>query len=261
MIDRSQLDPSENPLIEPSEDAIGRRSQEIWEREGCPEGCAQEHWLRAKAELEAEQEHWMRAKAELEAQMEKTSNPHLPEPLRRKGDFVRSILAQAGAMMPKASVPAAPPAPPLAAAKRPKQPAAAPSIISADIVLYGALESTGDIQLDGRVEGNVRSAGLVVDDKAVIQGDVMADDVTVRGSIRGNICARKVLLGSGARVKGDILYETLAAEAGAQFEGYCRYVDDPLAQENAPATTCGVPEEPVEADTLPEEVTLSQTAA
>ena len=249
MIDHSQLDPSENRLIEPSEDAIHRRSQEIWEREGCPEGCAQEHWLRAKAELEA--------------QMERTSNPHLPEPLRRKGDFVRSILAQAGAMMPKASVPAAPPPLPLAAAKRPKQTTAAPSIISADIVLHGALESTGDIQLDGRVEGNVRSAGLVVDDKAVIQGDVIADDVTVRGSIRGNICARKVLLCSGARVEGDILYGTFAAEAGAQFEGYCRYVDDPLSQENAPAATREpvVPEDAVEADAPSEEVALSQTAA
>jgi cytoskeletal protein CcmA (bactofilin family) len=83
----------------------------------------------------------------------------------------------------------------------------------------------------------------------------------MRGSIRGSIRARKVLLCAGSRVEGDILFGIFAAEAGAQFEGYCRYVDDPLAQENAPATTCGVPEEPVEADTLPEEVTLSQTAA
>ena len=270
MIDHSQLDPSETPPPEPSEEAIRLRSEKIWEREGCPEGRAQEHWLCAKAELEAEQEHWARAKAELDAQMEKTSNPHLPEPIRRKGDFVRSILVQAGAMMPKASqpaaraasdesVPAGPQSPPLAPAKRSKQTAAAPSIICTDIVLHGALESTGDIQLDGHVEGNVRSGVLVVGDEATIQGEVMADDVTVRGSIQGSIRARKVLLCAGSRVEGDILFGIFAAEAGAQFEGYCRHVDDPLSQENAPAATCVVPEEPAEAPS--EEAPLSQSAA
>ena len=291
MIDHSQPSPSEETPFEPSEEAIRLRSQQIWQREGCPEGLAQEHWLRAKAELEAEQEHWMRAKAELDAQMEKTSNPHLPAPIRRKGDFVRSFLDQAGAMMPNASrsaIPSAqreeiapargsdksvlarPHSPPWVAAKQPRQTAAAPSIISADIVLHGALESTGDIQLDGRVEGNVRSAVLIVDDKASIQGEVVADDVTVRGFIRGSIRARKVLLCSGARVEGDILFEIFTAEAGAQFDGYCRYVNDPLSQELEPENTyffrsasslITAEADILEADTLSEEAPRSQSAA
>ena len=262
MIDHSQLDPSEEIPFEPSEEAIRLRSQQIWEREGCLEGCAQEHWLRAKTELEAEQEVWMRAKAELDVQMEKTSNPHLAASNPRKNDFVRSILAQAGALMPNASRPTArsasddsvsagPHMSALAAARRPKQTIVAPSIISADFALQGDLETTGDIHLDGRVEGNVRSAVLVVSDKAVIQGDVVADDVTVRGCIRGSLRARKVLLCAGARVEGDVLYEIFAAEAGARFEGTCRYVDDPLAQELAP-------EEPAE---VPSEAPRSETAA
>jgi len=37
-----------------SEEVIRKRSYEIWQREGCPEGQADEHWFRAKAELEAE---------------------------------------------------------------------------------------------------------------------------------------------------------------------------------------------------------------
>ena len=274
MIDHSQLDPTERFSIEPSEEATRLRSQQIWQREGCPEGYALEHWLRARTELEAEQEHWMRAKAELEAQMEKTSNLHLAAPIPRKNDFVRSILAQAGALMPNASrptarsasdesVPTGPHLSALAAARRSKQTATAPSIISADIVLHGALETTGDIHLDGRVEGNVRSAGLVVGDEAVIQGEVVADDVTVRGCIRGRLRARKVLLCAGARVEGDVLYGTFVAEAGARFEGTCRYVDDPLALENAPAARGGpvVAEDAEEDDTLSEEVVLSKTAA
>jgi len=35
-----------------SEESISRRSYEIWQREGRPEGKALEHWLKAKTELE-----------------------------------------------------------------------------------------------------------------------------------------------------------------------------------------------------------------
>ena len=42
------------PPTIPSEDNIRKRANMIWEREGRPEGRAEEHWLRAKAELALE---------------------------------------------------------------------------------------------------------------------------------------------------------------------------------------------------------------
>ncbi|HEY4087501.1 MAG TPA: polymer-forming cytoskeletal protein, partial [Bryobacteraceae bacterium] len=115
-------------------------------------------------------------------------------------------------------------------ARRPAR-SAAPSIISADLMVQGTLTSTGDIQIDGRVEGDVRSAGLVIGDKAFIQGEIMADDVTVRGRVQGGIRARKVLLCTTSHVEGNILHEAFAVEAGAFFEGNCRHSDNPLADE------------------------------
>lgn len=109
---------------------------------------------------------------------------------------------------------------------------AAPSIISSDLVVNGTLTSTGDIQIDGRVEGDVRSAGLVIGDKAFIQGEILAEDVTVRGRIQGGIRARKVLLCSTSHVEGNILHEAFAVEAGAFFEGNCRHSDNPLSEES-----------------------------
>ncbi|HSC60542.1 MAG TPA: polymer-forming cytoskeletal protein [Rhizomicrobium sp.] len=108
---------------------------------------------------------------------------------------------------------------------------AAPSIISGDLVVQGTLTSTGDIQIDGRVEGDVRSAGLVIGDKAFIQGEILADDVTVRGRVQGGIRARKVLLCATSHVEGNILHEAFAVEAGAFFEGNCRHSDNPLAED------------------------------
>jgi cytoskeletal protein CcmA (bactofilin family) len=110
----------------------------------------------------------------------------------------------------------------------------APSIISADLVVNGTLTSTGDIQVDGRVEGDVRSAGLVVGDKAFIHGEVLAEDITVRGRVQGSIRARKVLLCATSHVEGNILHEAFAVETGAFFEGNCRHADNPLSDDNAP---------------------------
>ena len=113
---------------------------------------------------------------------------------------------------------------------------AAPSIISSDLVIAGTLTSTGDVQIDGRVEGDVNSAGLVIGDKAFIHGDVTAEEVTVRGRVQGAIRARKVLLASTCHVEGNILHEAFAVETGAYFEGNCRHADNPLGEEIPKAT-------------------------
>src|SRR3954471_8441566 len=129
----------------------------------------------------------------------------------------------------KDSAPAPQPVTP-AAASAPKRgrPLSAPSIISADMVINGTLASTGDMQIDGRVEGDVRSVGLVIGDKAEIHGEIYAEDVTIRGKVVGRIRARKITLAATSHVEGDILHEAFSVESGAFFEGNCRHSDNPL---------------------------------
>ena len=107
------------------------------------------------------------------------------------------------------AAPAASPAP-----KRMGRSGTAPSIISADLTVTGTLNSTGDMQIDGIVEGDVRSVGLVIGERAEIHGEIWAEDVTVRGKVIGRIHARKVLLSATSHVEGDILHEAFAVEAG-----------------------------------------------
>ena len=125
--------------------------------------------------------------------------------------------------LPETPVPVAAPAVP----KRSRS-LSAPSIISADMVINGTLASTGDMQIDGRVEGDVRSVGLVIGDKAEIHGEIYAEDVTIRGKVVGRIRARKITLAATSHVEGDILHEAFAVESGAFFEGNCRHSDNPL---------------------------------
>src|ERR1700722_13511795 len=121
---------------------------------------------------------------------------------------------------------AAPVAPPKRSAR-----GTVPSIISADLTVTGTLVSNGDIQIDGVVDGDVRSVGLVIGEKAELQGESVAEDIPVRGRVMGRIRARKVQLAATSHVEGDILHEAFAVEAGAFFEGNCRHSDNPLGDE------------------------------
>jgi len=107
-----------------------------------------------------------------------------------------------------------------------------PSIISADLIVRGTLFSAGDVQVDGKVDGDIRAGGLVIGEKAVITGDVYAEEAVIRGRVEGGISARKVQLAATCHVQGNILHEALSVEIGAYFDGNCRHSDNPLA--NAP---------------------------
>lgn len=110
----------------------------------------------------------------------------------------------------------------------------APSIISSDLVLRGNLVTTGDIQIDGNIEGNIRSQSVTIGEKASVNGEIIADDIAIRGRVVGTIRGRRVQLCSTCHVEGEILHETLAVETGAFFEGSCRHSDDPIGHAPAP---------------------------
>jgi cytoskeletal protein CcmA (bactofilin family) len=123
------------------------------------------------------------------------------------------------------------PQPQAAAPVQPKRPrtGGAPSIISSELVVRGTLISAGDVQIEGKVDGDVRASSLVIGDKAVIVGDLYAEEAIIRGRVEGSIRARKVQLCATCRVEGNILHEALSVESGAFFEGNCRHSDNPLA--------------------------------
>ena len=128
-------------------------------------------------------------------------------------------------------------APPPASQQEARRPSrAAPSIISSDMIVNGALAAGGDIQVDGKVQGDITSGSLTVGEKAVVEGEILAEEVIVRGKIVGSIRARKVQLCSTCHVEGDIYHQALAVETGAYFEGNCRHSDDPL-KESAPTSS------------------------
>ena len=127
---------------------------------------------------------------------------------------------------------------------KPTAPKAKPpaSVLSADLHVVGNLKTTGDIQVEGTVEGDIRAHLLTIGESATIKGEVTADDVVINGRIVGRVRGLKVRLTATARVEGDIIHKTIAIESGAHFEGSVQRQDDPLqGAKNKPLPSMGTP--------------------
>ncbi len=112
-----------------------------------------------------------------------------------------------------------------ASAPKAKPPA---SSLSSDLLITGNLKTSGDIQIEGQVEGDIRAHLLTIGEGATVKGECIADDVVVNGRVVGRVRGLKVRLTSTARVEGDIIHKTIAIESGAHFEGSVQRQDDPL---------------------------------
>ncbi|MFT4791923.1 MAG: cytoskeletal protein CcmA (bactofilin family) [Paracoccaceae bacterium] len=155
------------------------------------------------------------------------SKSKITDPIEPKRD--------AAVARPSPTPSAAPSAP--AGAPASTRPKSAPSVLSQDLTITGNITTTGDVQVEGSIEGDIRAHLLTVGETATIRGEIVADDVVVNGRVVGRLRGLKVRLTSSARVEGDIIHKTIAIESGAHFEGSVQRSDDPLGDGGRPKPT------------------------
>ncbi|MDR1603273.1 MAG: polymer-forming cytoskeletal protein [Gracilibacteraceae bacterium] len=111
------------------------------------------------------------------------------------------------------------------------------SLIAQDCLIEGALQSNGDVRIDGRVTGTIRVAGnLTLSDTADVSADIYAKNVKIAGELHGNIRAEELAeLAASARVYGDIATGALKVERGARFVGSSlgQYIAPAIADDGA----------------------------
>lgn len=95
----------------------------------------------------------------------------------------------------------------------------APSVISADMNVLGSIISDGFIDIDGKVDGNVKCDSAIIRSNGVVKGDVVANTVQIYGHIEGLVHAGSVGLYHSAHVIGTIMHESLTIEDGAFVDG------------------------------------------
>lgn len=99
--------------------------------------------------------------------------------------------------------------------------AAGYSVLDAQVVVRGDIETDGMVRIDGRLEGNIlRAAVVVVGAGASISGNVTARELVVGGAIIGNVVAEsRVEVEATAEVDGDIEADAILIHEGGAVRG------------------------------------------
>jgi cytoskeletal protein CcmA (bactofilin family) len=87
----------------------------------------------------------------------------------------------------------------------------------------GTLDLAGTFRIDGTVKGTIRcEQTLVLGEKADVEGEIEADQVSVSGRFHGTVRAktRVEILAKGV-VNGEVHTPSLVIEAGGLLEGRC----------------------------------------
>jgi cytoskeletal protein CcmA (bactofilin family) len=95
--------------------------------------------------------------------------------------------------------------------------------LGSTIVVKGEITSDEDLQIDGKVEGNISLRGhrLTVGRTAQLNSEINAREVVVYGNASGNLRARdRVEIKKDGQVIGDITTTRISIEDGAYFKGH-----------------------------------------
>ncbi len=95
------------------------------------------------------------------------------------------------------------------------------NILSADVEIKGSIKFQNDLLIDGKVEGEITSPGvLTIGENAEIRGEIKTKSVTVLGKVTGNITVdERCELKTRAVLQGDLKAARLMIEEGATFVG------------------------------------------
>ena len=93
------------------------------------------------------------------------------------------------------------------------------SVIGDAATIVGDLTSEGEIEVQGTVEGNIRSRRVKVGEGGQVHGEIVAEAVDIRGLVEGPVVAAIVAVARTARVIGHITHRELSIEPGAYLEG------------------------------------------
>lgn len=97
------------------------------------------------------------------------------------------------------------------------------NIIRKGTKINGDITCTGDIRVDGVLNGTLISEGkLVVGVTGIIEGEVTCNNADVSGKINAKLIVKELLqLKASANILGDINTNKLSIEPGANFTGTC----------------------------------------
>jgi cytoskeletal protein CcmA (bactofilin family) len=117
-----------------------------------------------------------------------------------------------------------------------KKPAPIQNLIGAGTVIEGNLTAEGDIEMAGKVTGDVTTkAKLVIAESAWIEGNITAECADIAGTVHGTVSVSGLLtIRTSSKINGDVITKNLNVESGSMFTGRF-HVGSTAAKTNAVA--------------------------
>ena len=101
------------------------------------------------------------------------------------------------------------------------------SVIGADVLITGTVESSVDLLIEGKVTGDVRChSTLLLGEGSAIAGNIFAERVRVSGLVEGSIDSQDLAIESTGKVAGDVSYTRLKVTNGGIVEGNMKYAQN-----------------------------------
>ena len=110
--------------------------------------------------------------------------------------------------------------------------AGATTLISSDTVVVGDLRFSGNLDVEGLVQGNIvahpdKEALLRIIGEGRVEGEIYVPSVVINGEVTGSVYASKQLdLAPRSRVDGNVYYNLVEMAAGAEVNGSLMHMTD-----------------------------------
>jgi cytoskeletal protein CcmA (bactofilin family) len=98
------------------------------------------------------------------------------------------------------------------------------NIIGKGTILEGNIESVGNIRIEGKVHGSVKSKSkIALGQSSHVDGNIIAQNAEIAGSVKGVVeVSDQLILRPTASIDGDIITNKFIVESGAKFNGGCK---------------------------------------
>jgi cytoskeletal protein CcmA (bactofilin family) len=98
------------------------------------------------------------------------------------------------------------------------------NIIGKGTTVEGGIDTFGNIRVEGRIIGNIKSKSKVaLGQSSYVEGDIHAQNAEIAGEVAGKIEITELLIiKPSGLVRGDIITGKLIIESGASFNGSCK---------------------------------------
>jgi cytoskeletal protein CcmA (bactofilin family) len=98
------------------------------------------------------------------------------------------------------------------------------NIIGKGTIVEGNIESFGNIRIEGKVKGSVKSKSkIALGQSSYVDGNIIAQNAEIAGEVKGVVdVTDQLILKTSAVINGDIITNKLIVEAGARFNGGCK---------------------------------------